>query len=102
MPDVNVRLIDVWLENPAGERVENIEQGEPIGFNVIFEARHDLAHPVFGFHFLNADGVQLFGFNRALDPPDGEPDDAARGPPGPAVRARSRTACCPAATRSAR
>ncbi len=53
VPDVNARLIDAWLENRHGERVENIEQGEPIGFNVIFEARHDLASPVFGFHFLD-------------------------------------------------
>jgi ABC-type polysaccharide/polyol phosphate transport system ATPase subunit len=67
VPDVNARLIDAWLENPSGERVENVEQGEPIGFNVIFEARHDLANPVFGFHFLTADGVQVFGFNRALE-----------------------------------
>jgi hypothetical protein len=52
--------------------VENVEQGEPIGFNVIFEARHDLRNPVFGFHFLNADGVQLFGFTRTLEAADGE------------------------------
>ena len=79
VPDVNVRVIDAWLENLAGERVDNVEQGEPIGFNVVFEARHDLAHPAFGFHFLNADGVQLFGFNRSLDPPDGEPDELPAG-----------------------
>jgi ABC-type polysaccharide/polyol phosphate transport system ATPase subunit len=82
VPDVNVRLIDAWLENRAGERVENVEQGEPIGFNVIFEARHDLDHPVFGFHFLNADGVQLFGFTRSLE----QPDDADILPAGRRVR----------------
>jgi ABC-type polysaccharide/polyol phosphate transport system ATPase subunit len=74
VPDVNARLIDAWLENLAGERVENIEQGEPIGFNVIFEARHDLVNPVFGFHFLTADSVTVFGFNRSLELTDGEPD----------------------------
>jgi ABC-2 type transport system ATP-binding protein len=67
VPDVNVRLIDVWLQNPAGDRVENVEQGEPIGLNVIFEAVHDLHCPKFGFHFLNGDGAQLFGFNRGLE-----------------------------------
>ncbi len=66
VPDVNVRLIDVWLQNPAGDRVENVEQGEPISLNVIFEAVHDLHCPKFGFHFLNGDGAQLFGFNRGL------------------------------------
>jgi hypothetical protein len=74
VPDVNVRVVDAWLENPIGERVENIEQGEPIGFNVIFQARREMVSPAFGFHFLNADGVQLFGFNRTLAVPDGVPD----------------------------
>jgi len=74
VPDVNARLIDAWLENPAGERVDNIEQGDPIGFNVIFEARHDLVNPVFGFHFQTADGVQVFGFTQHLDVPDSEAD----------------------------
>jgi energy-coupling factor transporter ATP-binding protein EcfA2 len=74
VPDVNVRLVDAHLENHAGERVENIEQDDPIGFVVTFEARRDLVAPVFGFHFLTADGVQVFGFNRSLDVPDGEPE----------------------------
>jgi ABC-type polysaccharide/polyol phosphate transport system ATPase subunit len=79
VPDVNARLVDAWLENAAGERVENIEQGEPIGFNVIFEARRDLSAPVFGFHFRNADGAHVFGFNRSLERPDGEADDLRAG-----------------------
>src|SRR5205807_1476380 len=67
VPDVNVRVIDAWLESAAGARVENIEQGEPIGFHVVFEARHDLVAPAFGFHFLTSDGMQVFGFNRTLE-----------------------------------
>jgi ABC-type sugar transport system ATPase subunit len=67
VPDVNVRLIDAWFENRAGQRVENVEQGEPIGFHVVIEARRDLVEPVFGFHFRNADGVHVFGFNRSLE-----------------------------------
>jgi ABC-type polysaccharide/polyol phosphate transport system ATPase subunit len=74
MPDVNVRVIDAWLENPAGERVDNVEQGEPIGFNVIIEARRDLVKPVFGFHFLTEHSLQVFGFNSTLSRPEGEPD----------------------------
>src|SRR5215212_6022198 len=42
VPDVNVRVVDASLENAVGDRVDNIEQGEPIGLNVVFEARHDL------------------------------------------------------------
>src|SRR5438105_3357758 len=54
VPDVNAKLVDAWLENEAGERVDNVEQGESIGLNVVFEARRELANPVFGFHFVNA------------------------------------------------
>jgi energy-coupling factor transporter ATP-binding protein EcfA2 len=74
VPDVNVRMIDTWLENELGERVENVEQGGPIGLGVIVEARHDLASPVFGFHFLSAEGLHLFGFNQEVARAAGEPD----------------------------
>jgi ABC-type polysaccharide/polyol phosphate transport system ATPase subunit len=79
VPDVNVKVVDAWLEDPAGARTENVEQGEPIGFNVVFEARHELANPVFGFHFLNADGDAVFGFNRNLTRAEDEPDRLAAG-----------------------
>jgi ABC-2 type transport system ATP-binding protein len=66
VPDVNVSLVDVWLENGAGERVENVEQGEPIGFNLIVEARRELVRPAFAFHVVNEDGIWVFGFGRTL------------------------------------
>jgi ABC-2 type transport system ATP-binding protein len=66
VPDVNVRVIDAWLEDPDGARVENVEQGEPIGIGLVLEARRELESPVFGLHFLNADGAPVFGFNRPL------------------------------------
>jgi ABC-type polysaccharide/polyol phosphate transport system ATPase subunit len=71
-PDVNVRVVEAWLENPAGDRVDNVEQDEPIGFHVVFEALHDLVEPVFGFHFLSAEGMQVFGFNLKLERPEAE------------------------------
>jgi Wzt C-terminal domain len=64
VPDVNVRVVDAWLENDLGERVENVEQRQPIALGVVFEARHDLDAPVFGFHFLDEAGVTVFGFNQ--------------------------------------
>jgi ABC-2 type transport system ATP-binding protein len=79
VPDVNVRIVDAWLQNELGERVENVEQGEPIGLEVVFEARHELADPVFGFHFLNANGETVFGFNRTLTVEDGQPNRMAAG-----------------------
>jgi ABC-type polysaccharide/polyol phosphate transport system ATPase subunit len=79
VPDVNVRVVEARLENEGGERVDNVEQGEQIGLSVVFEARHDLTSPVFGFHFLDADGNTVFGFNRTLAVEPGEPDLIAAG-----------------------
>jgi ABC-2 type transport system ATP-binding protein len=79
VPDVNVRVVDASLENAVGDRVDNIEQGEPIGLNVVFEARHDLVRPGFGFYVLDADGDAVFGFNRSLTPDPGEDDRIAAG-----------------------
>jgi ABC-2 type transport system ATP-binding protein len=77
-PELAVKLIDVWLENDAGERVENVEQGEPIGLNLMVEARHELTRPMFGFEFLNVDGVPVFGFGKAFTGED-EPNRIAAG-----------------------
>ncbi len=51
--------------------------------------------PVFGFHFVNADGVAVFGFNR-----DARRREPTASPAGSACgsRAGSRTRCCPGAT----
>jgi ABC-type polysaccharide/polyol phosphate transport system ATPase subunit len=79
VPDVNVRVVDAWLEDTAGNRTDNVEQRQPIGLNAVFEARHDLERPVFGFHFSNADGAAVFGFNRTLSATVDEPNRLARG-----------------------
>jgi ABC-type polysaccharide/polyol phosphate transport system ATPase subunit len=79
VPDVNVRVVDAWLEDADGRRIENVEQGEPIRIGVVFEARHDLEGPVFGFHFSNADGVGIFGFNLTLPDRDDATDRVAAG-----------------------
>jgi ABC-2 type transport system ATP-binding protein len=64
--DVNVTPVDAWLENGAGERIESLEQGEPIGLRIVVEARRELTAPVFGIHFVDARGNTIFGFNRSL------------------------------------
>jgi len=84
VPDVNVRIVDAWVENERGERVDNLQQGVPFGLGIVFEARHALEGPVFGFHFLDEDGVTVFGFNRTLE---GRPD---RLEPGQRVRISGR------------
>jgi ABC-type polysaccharide/polyol phosphate transport system ATPase subunit len=79
VPDVHARVVDAWLQNDAGQRVENVEQGEPIGLNLVVEARRELEGPVFGFHVVNADGVHVFGFNRTLTSHGGGDDRIGAG-----------------------
>jgi len=67
--DVNATPVDAWLENAAGERIENVEQGEPISLRIVVEARRELASPIFGIHFDDARGNTVFGFNRSLPDP---------------------------------
>jgi ABC-type polysaccharide/polyol phosphate transport system ATPase subunit len=74
LPDVNVRLVDAWVENEAGERVNNVEQATPFRFNVLAEARQDLEGAVFSFSFFNDQGVEIFGFHRKLETPEGDPN----------------------------
>jgi Wzt C-terminal domain len=74
LPDVNARVIDTWLENGTGERIQNVEQNALLRFNCVVEARRDLENPVFGFHFMDADGARIFGFNKTLEVPEGAPD----------------------------
>jgi ABC-2 type transport system ATP-binding protein len=79
VPDINVKVVD----DQAGRRVENVEQGRPIGFNLIAEARAEVRGPRFGFQVLNVDGVPVFGFGGELSK-DLQHDD--RIAPGQRVR----------------
>ena len=67
VPDVHARLVDAWLEDESGERVDNVEQGTPIRLNVVLEAREELSSPIFAVHVLNADGATVFGVQTTLE-----------------------------------
>jgi ABC-type polysaccharide/polyol phosphate transport system ATPase subunit len=67
LPDVNARVLDVWLENGSGQRIQNVEQNQRLLFNCVIEARRELRDPVFGFHFMDAEGARIFGFNKTLE-----------------------------------
>jgi hypothetical protein len=64
--DVNVRLVDGWLEGPAGRRATAVEQGDPLRLQILLEAQRDLPAPVFAIHVYNELGQVVFGFNREL------------------------------------
>jgi hypothetical protein len=71
VPDVNVRLEDVWLEDAQGQRVQNVEQGKRFRLNLVARARQELIDPAFNFQCLNIDGHWVFALTARLDG-DGE------------------------------
>jgi ABC-2 type transport system ATP-binding protein len=66
VPDFLARVTDAWIEDANGERIENVEAGEPIRLNAVLEARQDLTNPRFTVQFNNADGVPVFELDDAL------------------------------------
>ena len=66
MTDFLTRVTDTWLENERGERIENMEVGEPIRLRAVVEARQDLSNPGFTLQTRNDDGV-IFEVSTAAD-----------------------------------
>ncbi|MGB9182894.1 MAG: Wzt carbohydrate-binding domain-containing protein, partial [Solirubrobacteraceae bacterium] len=79
VPDVNVNLLEVWLEDESGTRVENVEQGKVFRFNLVAQARQEMASPAFNFHCLNMDGHWLFAFSSTVTDDHGNPGHVATG-----------------------
>jgi ABC-type polysaccharide/polyol phosphate transport system ATPase subunit len=77
--EVHTKLVEAWLENGAGERVENVEAGEPIRLHAVIEALRELERPSFTFQFVTPDGLHLFSLNRRLTVPEGRSDRLAEG-----------------------
>jgi ABC-type polysaccharide/polyol phosphate transport system ATPase subunit len=67
--DVAVSVLDSWLEDEDGRRVENVEQGCPLRLQVLFEARYDLDSPALNFQCTNLDGDWIFTFDATGTPP---------------------------------
>lgn len=66
LPEVNAAVLDVWLENADGERIQNVEQGQRMFFNCLIEARRELRQPVFSYQFIDSEGVEVFGFSKRV------------------------------------
>ncbi|HTX47439.1 MAG TPA: ABC transporter ATP-binding protein [Solirubrobacteraceae bacterium] len=79
VPDINVKLVDTWLEDQNGLRVENIEQETTFRFNLLVQARQPLTDAVFNFHCLNMDGHWVFAFSKAVEDEHGQPRAVAAG-----------------------
>ena len=64
--DLNARVVRAGLRDEAGADVDVVEAGSPIELDVVVEAARALERPLFIFHVVNADGVVLVDFTRAL------------------------------------
>jgi hypothetical protein len=71
--ETGVRLVDVWLEDLTGKRIEDVPQGQPFCFKMVAEAQRDLPAPTFRFELLNVDDVPVSGFGHALMTDDRTP-----------------------------
>jgi hypothetical protein len=78
-PDVNVTLLDCWLADERGERVEHVEQGKRFSLNLVARARQPLDLPKFNFHCLNDGGNWVFAFDRDVRDARGEVRPLAEG-----------------------
>ena len=65
--DVSLKVLDVWLEDDHGARVENIEQERMFTFNLVAEARYELLEPAFSFHCTTLEGDWVFSFDTAVE-----------------------------------
>jgi ABC-2 type transport system ATP-binding protein len=66
-----VRLLDAWIEDEDGNRVANVEHGNPIRLRVTLQAVRDLDGIGVGFNLVDADGVGVFEFGVAVTREDG-------------------------------
>jgi ABC-type polysaccharide/polyol phosphate transport system ATPase subunit len=64
--DLNARLTHARLVDDSGASLSNLEQGQPIVLDVVFEAARELVDPIFVLHIRNADGVVVFELTRTL------------------------------------
>ena len=69
-----VRMVDAWLEDYAGERITNVEQGAPIQMRVELKVLRDGPGYGVGFSLHNADGIGIFEFGIGVEGPDGSPE----------------------------
>ncbi len=57
-----VRLLDAWIEDDAGQRLTNVEHGSTFHLRVRLQALRDNPGMGVGFSVMNADGVGVFDF----------------------------------------
>lgn len=64
--DLNVRVLEATVRADGGQAADAVEQGQPIAVDIALQAARDLDGPQFVFHVVNADGVVVAAFTKAL------------------------------------
>jgi len=65
------RLLDAWIEDEAGRRLNNVEHGKAIRLRVELEATRAMPGIGVGFILANADGIGVFQFGTGVAREDG-------------------------------
>jgi ABC-type polysaccharide/polyol phosphate transport system ATPase subunit len=68
------RMVDAWLEDRSGARLQNLEHGAELRLRVELEALQDMPGASVGFIIANADGVGVFQFGTNVTNPRGGPE----------------------------
>jgi ABC-type polysaccharide/polyol phosphate transport system ATPase subunit len=79
LPDVSARVVETWLEDEDGRRIQNVEQGQRFALYCLIEARRPLRNPVFSFQFLDSAANEIFGFAKTLELAPGAEDMLSAG-----------------------
>lgn len=75
----DAHIVDAWLEDADGERITNVEQGQPFSLNLVAEAIRPIDDPMFSFIGSDSVGFHVFGFTQKVAEVPGLPDSMAPG-----------------------
>jgi ABC-2 type transport system ATP-binding protein len=67
----DLRVLGVWLENPAGERVTNLESGEEMSLRAQVEVLREAQAITAGFTLADASGIGVFQFGATTEEEEG-------------------------------
>jgi ABC-type polysaccharide/polyol phosphate transport system ATPase subunit len=71
-PGDEVELLDIWLEDAAGERITNIEHGMQFHLCAVLKALQPMSGIGVGFSIANADGITVTDLGVAPEDENGE------------------------------
>jgi ABC-type polysaccharide/polyol phosphate transport system ATPase subunit len=77
--DMSSRVVEADLLDAHADPTSSVEEGEPLRFRALIEARIDSSKPVFVIVCIDPQGKHVFGIQQELVDEDGEPRDLHEG-----------------------